>query len=102
MKKTALLAVLTLAVGGCATHVAQSGQTVDQTIAAAEQAVSSAHKTHVDLWITTAKYVEEAKKLNSEGKADEARNLANKALEEVRLAEQQAQNNFNAGPSYLN
>ncbi|MHB8454647.1 MAG: hypothetical protein ACYDDO_08075 [Acidiferrobacterales bacterium] len=102
MKKTALLAVLTVAVSGCATHLAQRHPTAAQTIAAAEKAVDSAHKAHVDLWINTTKYIAKAKELNSEGKAAEAMKLANKALEEVRLAEQQAQNNFNAGPSYLN
>ncbi len=102
MKKTALLAILTLAVGGCATHMAQRHPTAAQTIAAAENAVDSAHKAHVDLWINTTKYIEEAKELNSAGKTTDAMNLANKALAEVRLAEQQAQNNFNAGPSYPN
>ncbi len=101
MKKTVLLATLALATGGCATHVAPKASSVADTIAAAQQAVARAHKEHVGLWINTAKYVKKAEKLNSEGKSAKAMKLAQTALEQVQLAEQQAKANANAGPSYV-
>jgi len=102
MKKTALLAVLALTAGGCATHFGHRSPSAADTIAAAEQAVANAHKDHVDLWIYTESYIKQAKQLNSEGKTAEAKKLASKALNEVHLAEQQAQGDAGAGPSYLN
>ncbi len=101
MKRTVLLAVLALSAGGCATHTAKSGPSVADTIAAAQQAVDSAHQAHVDLWLKTAAYVKEAKQLQAAGKSEEAMKLAQKALDEVHMAEQQAQADASAGPSYL-
>lgn len=100
MKKTVLLVSLALAAGGCATHVAPKGPSVADTIAAAKQAVARAHKEHVDLWVNTAKYVKKAEKLNREGKSAKALKLAQTALEQVKLAEEQAQSQIDAKPVY--
>ncbi|MHB8348123.1 MAG: SoxXA-binding protein [Acidiferrobacterales bacterium] len=100
MKKTVLLATLALATGGCATHVAPKGTSVADTIAAAHQAVAGANKEHVDLWVSTAKDVKMAEKLNSEGKSAKAGKLAQTALRQVDLAEQQAKTNADAMPYY--
>ncbi len=100
MKKTVLLATLALATGGCATHIAPKGTSVADKIAAAQQAVAHAHKEHVDLWVNTAKYVKMAEKLNSEGKSAKAGKLAQTALQQVELAEQQAKANGDAMPDY--
>ncbi len=101
MKRMVLLATLALAIGGCATHTARKEASVADTIAAAQQAVAHAHKEHVDLWINTAKYVKMAEKLNSEGKSAKAMKLAQTALQQVKLAEQQAKAGADVKPSYL-
>ncbi len=100
MKKTVLLVSLALAAGGCATHTTPKEPSVADTIAAAKQAVAQAHQEHVDLWINTAKYVKKAEKLNAEGKSAQARKLAETALEQVKLAEAQAQSQIDAKPVY--
>ncbi len=100
MKNAALLATLGLAIAGCATHGAMRSQSTADTITSAQQAVARAQKEHLDLWISTAKYVKEAEKLNRAGKSARARKLAQTAIEQVDLAEAQAKSQAGAGPYY--
>lgn len=99
MKKTILLtACLALTLGGCAEMdtkpvaaakpAAVANPELDKTIAEAEQAIAAAKKGGI--WRDTEKFLDEAKKAKAEGKADDAMNLAKKALKQAQLAQQQA------------
>lgn len=79
-----------LAASGCAATdkmaaTDTSNLPADQAIAAAELARQSAGKVGYE-WRDTAKMIDQAKKLASEGKSDEAITLANKAEQQGRDA----------------
>lgn len=108
MKKSILLGTcLVLTLGGCAemqstpakAPVAASNPVLDETIANAEKEIAAAKK--VDgLWLHTEQFLADAKKLKSEGKADDALKMAKKALKEAQLGIKQAQAEAGANPHY--
>jgi hypothetical protein len=54
------------------------------------------------LWRDTERYLEEARQARKQGREEEAVKLAQKALRQAQLAQQQAKDNANAGPTYPN
>jgi hypothetical protein len=52
------------------------------------------------LWRDTEKLLDDARTARKQNRHDEAMKLAQKALEQAKLAQQQAQANANAGPSF--
>ena len=113
MKKLAvLLAVSTLALGGCSwswpwsSSSASASASVDgavtkdsvaATIAAAEAAMKKADAVGGG-WRDTEKLVKEAKAALDKGELDNAAKLAKAAQEEAKLGEQQAMDNKGAKP----
>jgi len=110
MKKSILLGTcLALTLGGCAemqstpapakAPVAASNPVLDETIANAEKEIAAAKK--VDgLWLHTEQFLADAKKLRSEGKADDALKMAKKALREAQTGIKQAEAEAHAKPHY--
>jgi len=109
MKKLAiLLAVSTLALGGCSWMPwssstpstgggAASKDSVAATIAAAEAAQKKANAQGGE-WRDTEKLIKEAKTALEKGELDNAAKLAKTAEEEAKLGEQQAMENKAAKP----
>ncbi len=52
------------------------------------------------LWRDTEPLLADARKAKKEGRDDEAMKLVRRALRQAQLAQQQARDNANAGPSY--
>lgn len=108
MKKSILLGTcLALTLGACAemqstpapAPVTASNAVLDETIANAEKEIAAAKK--VDgLWLHTEQFLADAKKLKSEGKADDALKMAKKALKEAQTGIKQAEAEASAKPHY--
>jgi hypothetical protein len=64
-----------------------------------ELEIRAAEKTGF-LWRDTEQVLREARLAQSEGRYDDARTLANKALHQAKLAQQQARDNADAKPVY--
>lgn len=86
MKKTILLAVVALTLGACA--AIQEAQELDATIAAAEKEIAVANKLGFT-WRDTEQHLKDAQKLKEEN-PELAMKLAKRALNEAKLAQEQA------------
>lgn len=105
--KIILCAALTLGIAGCATV---DKKEYDQLAKQAEDEVKIANKTGF-LWKDTEKVLKESKEAMAAAEAasdrttrqtnfDKAMKLAKRALQEAKLAQQQAKDNANAKPDY--
>ncbi|MBE9516121.1 MAG: SoxXA-binding protein [Proteobacteria bacterium] len=94
MKKSLIIAALTVALGACAT-----GPDPSTTIAEAEKEIKVAKSMNF-LWRDTEKFLKQAKKAQKAGDNEKAGKLAKKALDQAKLAQKQAKDNKNAGPKY--
>lgn len=105
MKKTLIASVLagSFALAGCAgqTPAPQAGgeKEFNELVAKAEQEIKLAAKTGF-LWTNTEKFLEDAKAAQKQGDMKKAMNLAQKALDEAQIAQQQAKSQANAKPNF--
>lgn len=94
MKKSLIIAALTVAIGACAT-----GPDPAPVIAEAEKEMKAAKSMNY-LWRDTGKILKQAKAAAKDGDNEKANKLAKKALSQAKLAQQQAKDNKNAKPVY--
>jgi hypothetical protein len=103
MKQTLVLCAITLALIGCASGIDQNEY--NQLVTEAENEIKLASKTGF-LWNNTEKFLTESKdamaaataasdKATRESEYNKAMKLAKKALQEAKLAQQQAKDNAN-------
>jgi len=94
MKKVLLVVAATVFVAGCAT-----GPSYDELAAQAKSEIKIA-KSMDFLWRDTGKILKAAEKANAAGDSGKAKKLAQKALDQAKLAQQQAKDNANIKPYY--
>ena len=94
MKKVLLVVAATVITAGCAT-----GPSYDELAAQAKSEIKIA-KSMDFLWRDTEKSLKAAEKANAEGDSVKAKKLAQKALDQAKMAQQQAQDNAGAKPYY--
>ncbi|OGI51010.1 MAG: hypothetical protein A3E57_06965 [Candidatus Muproteobacteria bacterium RIFCSPHIGHO2_12_FULL_60_33] len=103
MKQTLILCAITLALVGCASPI--NKDEYNQLVAQAENEIMLASKTNF-LWNNTEKFLKESREAMEAatvatdratrlGGSDKAMKLAKKALQEAKLAQQQAKDNAN-------
>jgi len=98
MRKTILISALTIALGGCAGGGASSDD-YNKVASEAEAEIAVANKMGAT-WRDTEKFLAESKKAAKDGDMEKAMKLANKALKQAKLAQEQAKAHANAGPWY--
>lgn len=72
---------------------ADLGKVIEDTSASLKEAVTNGYA-----WRDTGKILDKAKKLSEEGKTEKAQQLAMKASEQIKMAQQQSEEQKNAGP----
>ena len=103
MKQSLILCAITLALAGCASTI--NKEEYDKLVADAENEIKLADKTGF-LWLNTEKFLKDSKEAMSaamaasdsttrESEYNKAMKLAKKALQEAKLAQQQARDNAN-------
>ncbi|MDH3513377.1 MAG: hypothetical protein OEM83_00715 [Gammaproteobacteria bacterium] len=103
MKRSLILGAISLAIVGCASGINQ--EEYNQLSAQAENEIKLANKTGF-LWLHTEKFLKESKeamdaalkatdRTTRQSEYDKAMKLAKKALQEAKLAQQQAKDNAN-------
>jgi hypothetical protein len=99
--KTISIAVTALLLTACASPDAMSVATDEYTRLSSqvEKEIAATEKTGF-LWRDTEKLVADARTAQSQGKQDDALTLLRKALRQTQLAQKQAQDNANAGPTF--
>jgi hypothetical protein len=103
MKRILAVAAIVTALSACTTgrpsSPASASDDFARLAAEVEHEIRAAEKTGF-LWRDTEQVLREARLAQSEGRYDEATQLANKAMRQARLAQQQARDNANARPVY--
>lgn len=105
MKKALALSILVLALGGCATDEGAPAKSAaaagdyDQLNKQAKDEIALAKKSGF-LWNNTEKFLKESEEAKKAGDMDKAMKLANKALKEAKLAQQQAKDQANPKPDF--
>jgi hypothetical protein len=100
-----IAAVMATALAACAparTPIAASAAQSDEfalLVARTETEIRAAEKTGF-LWRDTEQLLRDARSAQREGRRDDAMQLANKALRQAQLAQQQARDNTKAAPTY--
>ena len=94
MKKSLIIAALTVTIGACAT-----GPDPSSTIAEAEKEIKVAKSMNY-LWRDTEKFLKQARQAQKDGDNAKAGKLAKKALDQAKMAQKQAKDNANARPKY--
>lgn len=92
MKKALIVSVLALAVTGCA--AIRADREYNDLVAKAEAEIKLAQQSGF-LWNNTEKFLADAKEAKQAGDTTKATSLAKKALEEAKLAQEQAKANAN-------
>jgi hypothetical protein len=100
------LAIITIAsvLGACASGggrsaVANANEAFAQLAAEVEREIRATEKTGF-LWRDTEQLLQDARSAQAESRYEDAKQLANKALRQAKMAQQQARENANAGPVY--
>jgi hypothetical protein len=93
------LAILCTGLVACASKPASEDDAFNRLAGQADKEIAQAEKLGF-LWRDTETLLAEARKANKEGRHDDAMKLAQQTLKQAQLAQQQAQSNANAGPSY--
>ena len=99
MKKFLLTSALALLASACAGTPDEPNDEFHRLTAQVEAEIRTTEKTGF-LWRDTERLLHEARQAKQSGQVEEAMKLANQALRQAQLAQQQAQDNANAGPSY--
>lgn len=100
MKKIALLAAAaTLMLGACATGPTMSQQDAMAAIDAAKAETAKAKKVKYE-WRDTGKIIKKAEEAMKKGEYDKAVKLANQAKDQSMHAQQQYEEQKNAGPRF--
>ena len=92
MKKLVIVSLLAIGVTGCASMRADREYT--DVVAKAESEIKLAQQSGF-LWTNTEKFLEDAKAAKEAGDTAKATQLAKKALDEAKLAQEQAKANAN-------
>lgn len=100
MNKILLAVTLAAALAACSTP-STDNDAFNALAAQAENEIREAEKVGF-LWRDTEQLLADARQANRQGRHDEAMKLAQKALKQAELAQQQAKDNAKAGPSYPN
>lgn len=93
MKKAILVTALALILGGCAS-AGKRPTSYEELYAQAENEIRIAKQTGF-LWRDTQKFLRQSKVAHEQGDKDTAMKLAKKALEQAKLAQQQARDQAN-------
>lgn len=103
MKKTLWIALLALALGGCAASQQAAAPAADKEyddlVAKAKAEIRLANNTGF-LWRDTEKSLKDADAAAKAGERDKAIKLVKKAAKEAQLAQQQARDNADAKPVF--
>ena len=103
MKRILIVVAVATALGACSTGRPASAvfanDEFSRLAADVEREIRAAEKTGF-LWRDTDQLLREARLAQSEGRYEDAKQLANKARRQAELAQQQARDNANAGPVY--
>lgn len=94
-----LIVIVVSLIGACATAPTTPGEEFSQLASRVEKEIREAEKTGF-LWRDTEKLLHDAHQAQRDGQHSRAMELANQALAQAQLAQQQAHDNANAGPSY--
>jgi hypothetical protein len=97
--RIALLVALAFLIGACARPASTPDDEFSRFAARVESEIRIAEKAGF-LWRDTDKLMQDARAAQREGRYDDAMKLANQALRQAQLAQQQARKNANAGPAY--
>lgn len=89
------IAVFASSLIGC-----ESGPSYDELVASADQEMSVAKKMKY-LWRDTGKIMKQAKKAKADGDTAKAKQLVQKALDQAKIAQQQAKEQANPHPTYF-
>lgn len=92
MKKAVIISLLALGLTACAGI--RADREYNDLVAQAEKEIKLAKESGF-LWTNTEKFMEDAKKAKEAGDTAKATNLVKKALDEARLAQEQAKMNAN-------
>lgn len=92
MKKALVVSVLAIAVSGCA--AIRADREYDSLVTQAEAEIKLAQQSGF-LWTNTEKFLTDAKEAKQAGDTAKATSLAKKAVEEAKLAQEQAKTNAN-------
>ncbi|MCG6976295.1 MAG: hypothetical protein LJE56_07795 [Acidiferrobacterales bacterium] len=98
MKKIIISGAIALFAGsliGC-----ESGPSYDDLVAQANQEIAVAKKMHYE-WRDTGKIMKQAKKAKEDGDSAKAKKLVQKAIDQAKLAQQQAKAEANPHPTYF-
>jgi hypothetical protein len=97
--RTLLVVALASVLGACAGTTTTPDDEFSQLAAQIEREIRAAEQTGF-LWRDTERLLRDARSAQKEGRHDDARKLANRALKQAQLAQQQARAGANAGPRY--
>lgn len=97
--RTLLVVAFALLLGACAGTTATPDDEFNRLAAQVESEIRAAEKTGF-LWRDSERLLQDARTAQKEGRHDDARKLANRALKQAKLAQQQAQNGANTAPAY--
>lgn len=92
MKKIVIVSLLALAVTGCAAMRAE--REFNDLVSKAEAEIKLAQQSGF-IWNNTEKFLQDAKDAKQAGDTDKATSLAKKALDEAKMAQDQAKINAN-------
>ena len=98
MRKTILISALAMTLAGCAGGGASSDD-YNKLVAEAEAEIAVANKMGAT-WRDTEKFLDESKKEAKNGDMENATKLAQKALKQAKLAQEQAKAQANVKPWY--
>lgn len=103
MKRLIAVVAIAVALSACATGrptpTTSASDEFSRLAADVEREIRAAERTGF-LWRDTEQILRDARLAQAEGRYEDAKQLANRAMRQARLAQQQARDNANAAPVY--